>query len=79
MDYNLHCRVAVGVYAPTRNLTRDGMSVHTKGALAMESSSTYQDGMELYSLDTSNILHRRCSFHYIIALMPVDAIQRVAY
>ena len=76
MDYNLHCSVAFGSYAQTRNLTTNDMCAHTTGAIAMGPSTNFQGGVEFYSLELANTLNRSKN-DYTLAPMPADAILRV--
>ena len=46
MDYNLHCKVAFGIYSQTRNLTTDDIDRHTTGVISMGTNTNYQGGLE---------------------------------
>ena len=50
VDYNLHCTVAFGSYAQTRNLTTNDMCMRTTGAIAICPSTNFQGGVKFYSL-----------------------------
>ena len=58
MDYNLHCSVAFGSYAQTRNLTTNDMCAHTTGAIATGPSTNFQAGVEFYSPKSAKTLNR---------------------
>ena len=74
--YNLHCKVAFGSYAQTRNLTTSDMNARTTGAIAMGPSTNFQSGVEFYSLKLAKTLNRSRN-DYTLTLMPADAILRV--
>ena len=73
VDYNLHCKVAFGSYAQTRNLTTNDMRARTTGTIAMGPSTNFQGGVEFFSLESAKTLNRSKN-DYTLAPMPADAI-----
>ena len=73
IDFTPYCRVELGAYAQTKNLTENNIHACTTGGIRMSPSLNYQGGVHFYSLSTSMALDRSKN-EFIIVPMPEEAI-----
>ena len=76
VDYNVHCKVAFGKYAQTRNLTTNDMCARITEAIATRPSTNSQGGVKFHSFELTKLLHMSRS-DYTIAPIPAGTISHV--